>query len=338
MSDLLSQEEIDALLTGIAGGAVETETDEPVAAGEVTTYDFTRQDRIVRGRLPTLEMVNDRFARTFRVGLFNVLRKNCQVAPQGVKMIKFSEYVHGLRVPSNLNLIRIKPLRGTALVTIEPRLAFSMIDNFYGGDGRYATRIEGRDFTAMEMRVLELVLKQFFADMEEAWQVALPVQFEYLSSEINPQFANVVSPSETVVVCAFQVDLDGGGGQMHLTIPYSMIEPIRQLLDAGVQSDRTAHDDRWAKILRDDVLDVQVPISALFTETTVTGGQLLRLKVGDIIPIELPKTATVFVEDIPIYRANYGHSKGQVAIKFAEKIGRRETRTTSDLILEKTPV
>jgi len=336
MSDLLSQEEIDALLAGVEGGSVPTGTDDSGTGEGFSAYDFTRQDRIVRGRLPTLEMVNDRFARFFRTGLFNVLRKACQVAPLGVTMVKFSEYVHGLAVPSNLNLIRVKPLRGTALVTIEPRLAFSMIDNFFGGDGRYHARIEGRDFSQAEMRVIHLVLEQLFEDMVEAWQVIMPVQFEYLSSEINPQFANVVSPTETVVVSRFHVEIEGGGGQIHLTVPYAMIEPIRAMLDAGVQSDRVDRDDRWAKTLADDVLDAQVELSALLVEKTVTGRQFMRLQAGDILPIDLPRTATVFVENVPIYRAKYGRSNGHVAIQLHEPIGRRESRTSSELIMEKS--
>ncbi len=224
-----------------------TGNDEPLPPDAVISYDFTQQDRIVRGRLPTLEMVNDRFARFFRTAIFSVLRKTCEVSVLGVKMVKFAEYVHSLAVPSNLNLVRIKPLRGTALVVFEPRLVFTVIDNFFGGDGRYHARIEGRDFTATENRVIQIMLEELFGAMTEAWAPVLELQFEYQNSEINPQFANIVSPTETVVVSRFHVELDGGGGEIHLTLPYAMVEPIRTLLDAGVQSDRVDRDDRWAE-------------------------------------------------------------------------------------------
>ncbi|HZX71004.1 MAG TPA: flagellar motor switch protein FliM, partial [Rhodanobacter sp.] len=193
MSDLLSQDEIDALMDGVTAGAVATGNDEPLPSDAVISFDFTQQDRIVRGRLPTLEMVNDRFARFFRTAMFNVLRKNCEVSVLGVKMVKFAEYVHGLALPSNINLVRLKPLRGTALVVFEPRLVFTVIDNFFGGDGRYHARIEGRDFTATESRVIQIMLTELFTAMTEAWAPVLGLQFEYLSSEINPQFANIVS-------------------------------------------------------------------------------------------------------------------------------------------------
>src|ERR1700761_8893820 len=316
MSDLLSQEEIDALLDGVEGGAVETGNDEPLPPDAVITYDFTHQDRIVRGRLPTLEMVNDRFARFFRSAVFGVLRKTCEVSVLGVKMVKFSEYVHGLAVPSNLNLIRVKPLRGTALAVMEPRLVFTVIDNFFGGDGRYHARIEGRDFTPTENRVIQILLNEVFNAMGEAWAPVLKMDFEFLNSEINPQFANIVSPTETVVVSRFHIELDGGGGEVHLTLPYSMVEPIRTLLDAGVQSDRADQDERWIHNLHEELLDAEVEVTSMLAEARLTIGDFLHLRKGDIIPISLPDTATVFAEDVPIFRGRMANSNGNKAIQF----------------------
>ncbi|MGN6227759.1 flagellar motor switch protein FliM [Dyella sp.] len=337
MSDLLSQDEIDALLDGVEGGAVETGGDEPLDPNAVIQYDFTQQDRIVRGRLPTLEMVNDRFARYFRTGVFSVLRKTCEVSVLGVRMVKFAEYVHGLAVPSNLNLVRIKPLRGTALVVMEPRLVFTVIDNFFGGDGRYHARIEGRDFTATENRVIQIMLVELFAAMVEAWAPVLPLEFEYLNSEINPQFANIVSPTETVVVSRFHVELDGGGGEIHLTLPYAMVEPIRTLLDAGVQSDRVDRDDRWSETLHEEILDADVELSTLLLETEISIGDFLQLRPGDVIPVQLPEFTTVFAEDVPIFRGRYGQANGHKAVRFQAQAGRREVRLHSDFSMEQIP-
>jgi flagellar motor switch protein FliM len=337
MSDLLSQDEIDALLDGVSGGSVATGSDEPLPSDAVITYDFTQQDRIVRGRLPTLEMVNDRFARFFRAAIFNVLRKTCDVSVLGVKMVKFAEYVHGLAVPSNLNLVRIKPLRGTALVLFEPRLVFTVIDNFFGGDGRYHARIEGRDFTATENRVIQIMLDALFGAMVEAWAPVLGLQFEYQSSEINPQFANIVSPTETVVVSRFHVELDGGGGDINLTLPYAMVEPIRNLLDAGVQSDRVDRDDRWAELLQEEVLDAEVDLSSLLLEAQLSLGEFLHLRPGDVIPVQLPELATVYAEDVPVFRGRYGQSNGRNAVRFHVQAGRRERHSAGDHSLEKNP-
>ncbi|MBB5359952.1 flagellar motor switch protein FliM [Rhodanobacter sp. ANJX3] len=337
MSDLLSQEEIDALLNGVDDGHVETASDVPPDPSAILDYDFTQQDRIVRGRLPTLEMVNDRFARFFRTSLFGVLRKTCEVSVLGVRMLKFSEYVQGLAVPSNLNLIKLKPLRGTGLVVMEPRLVFTVIDNFFGGDGRYHARIEGRDFTPTENRVIQILLAEVFTAMVEAWAPVMAVQFEFLNSEINPQFANIVSPTETVVVSRFHIELDGGGGEIHLTLPYSMVEPIRTMLDAGVQSDRVERDDRWINNLHEEVMDAELEISALLLETHINIGEFLSLRVGDVIPLSLPELTTVFAEDIPIFRGRYGQSGGRYAVRFNSQVRRRELRPTLDFSEEKAP-
>lgn len=338
MSDLLSQDEIDALLNGVEGGDVATGNDAPVPVDAVLSYDFTQQDRIVRGRLPTLEMVNDRFARFFRTGVFNVLRKTCDVSVLGVKMVKFTEYVHGLAVPTNLNLVRIKPLRGTALVVFEPRLVFTVIDNFFGGDGRYHARIEGRDFTATENRVIQIMLVEMFAAMTEAWAPVLDLQFEYQNSEINPQFANIVSPTETVVVSRFQVELDGIGGEIHLTMPYAMVEPIRTLLDAGVQSDRVDRDGRWAESLHEEILDAEVGLNSLLLETRLSIGEFLHLRPGDVIPVQLPELTTVYAEDVPLFRGYYGQSNGRNAVRFHAQASRRETRPAADHFTGKNPL
>ena len=338
MSDLLSQEEIDALLDGVEGGAVETGNDEPLPPDAVISYDFTQQDRIVRGRLPTLEMVNDRFARFFRTAVFGVLRKTCEVSVLGVKMMKFAEYVHALAVPSNLNLVRIKPLRGTALVVMEPRLVFTVIDNFFGGDGRFHARIEGRDFTPTENRVIQIMLTELFASMVEAWAPVLPLNFEYLNSEINPQFANIVSPTETVVVSKFHIELDGGGGEVHLTLPYAMVEPIRTLLDAGVQSDRVERDDRWAEALHEEIMDAEVELSSLLIESQISIGDFLKLRPGDVIPVQMPDMSTVFAEDVPIFRGRYGQSNGRNSVRYQGPAARRSVRLVNDTFTETTTV
>lgn len=329
MSDILSQDEIDALLDGVDSGAVDTES-APPPPGSVQSFDFAQQDRIVRGRLPTLEMVNDRFARHFRTNLFNVLRKTCEVSVLGVKMAKFNEYVHSLAVPTNLNLIRVKPLRGTALMVFEPRLVFTVIDNFFGGDGRFHARIEGRDFTPTENRVIQIVLQEAFQAAVEAWTPVMKLAFEFVNSEINPQFANIVSPTETVVISRFHVELDGGGGEVHLTMPYAMVEPIRELLDAGVQSDRVEHDERWINSLREEVLDAEVELNSVLTETRISIGDFVQLRPGDVIPIDLPDRVVVFAEDVPVFRGRFGTAAGNNAVRFERLVRRRESRTTHE--------
>lgn len=318
--DILSQEEIDALLHGVDGGNVETDVDEPPADGEVYSYDFTSQDRIVRGRMPTLEMINERFARYFRISLFNLLRRSPEISVGSVQMVKFAEYVHGLFMPANMNLVKVRPLRGTALFTFDPNLIFAIVDNFFGGNGRFHAKIEGRDFTSTELRVIERVLFQVFKDLKEAWAPVLAVSFERVGSEVNPHFANIVSPSEVVVVTVFHAELEGGGGDFHVAFPYAMVEPIRELLDAGIQSDREEKDDRWVVALREELEFAEVEIECRLTETSLRVRDLVDMEQGDIIPVEIPETVTATVEEVPMFRARFGAARGNLALKVVELI------------------
>ncbi|MCP4089725.1 MAG: flagellar motor switch protein FliM [Gammaproteobacteria bacterium] len=318
-NDLLSQDEIDALLHGVDDGQVDTEVDE-ILEGEARGYDFNSQDRIVRGRMPTLEMINERFARYYRTSLFNMLRRTADISASGVQMLKFSEFVHTLFVPTSLNLVRINPLRGKGLCVLDPKLVFSVVDNYFGGSGRFHTKIEGRDFTPTELRVVKMLLELIFHDMIEAWRPVLDVNFEYLGSEVNPQFANIVSPSEVVVVTTFNIDLEAGGGDLHFVMPYSMVEPIRDLLDAGVQSDRGDKDERWEKALKSRIKHADLELNSTLAETTITVKEMAELKRGDIIPLEIPEMVEVCTSDIPLFRGQLGMSGGNYAIKIREKI------------------
>ena len=330
-ADLLSQDEIDALLHGVDSGAVDTE-DAPAEPGEARTYDFASQDRIVRGRLPTLEMINERFARTWRIGLFNLLRRSADLSVRGVDLMRFGEYMHSLQVPTNLNLVKMKPLRGTALVVYEPRLVFTVVDNFFGGNGKYHTRIEGREFTPTEMRVIQLLLKQTFADLVEAWAPVMPVEFEYMNSEVNPHFANIISPREYIVVSRFHVELEGGGGEFHVSFPYSMLEPIREQLDAGVQSDRIEKDEGWTNAMRRQLQDAPVELSSAIAQRTISLRELSRLKVGDVIPIELPDTVVLNVEQVPLFSGEFGTHNGKNAIKVTQVHAARPTPSLATLV------
>ncbi len=315
-TDLLSQDEIDALLHGVDSGAVDVEP--PPAPGEARTYDFATQERIIRGRLPTLEMINERFARTWRIGLFNLLRRSADLSVRGIDMIRFGEYMHSLQVPTNINLVKMKPLRGTGIVMFEPRLVFTVVDNFFGGNGKYHTRIEGREFTPTEMRVIQLLLKQTFSDFTEAWAPVMNVEFEYMNSEVNPHFANIISPREYIVVCRFHVELEGGGGELHLALPWSMLEPIREQLDAGVQSDRVEKDENWTSALHAQLQDVAVDVKSTLATRQISLRELSKLKVGDVIPIDLKPEIPVHVEHLPLFTGEFGVHNGKNAVKITE--------------------
>lgn len=321
MTDLLSQEEIDALLHGVDDGDVDTDDDDE-SDGSARQYDFNSEDRIVRGRMPTLEMINERFARYLRISMFNMLRRSTEISVGGIQTLKFGEYIHTLFVPTSLNLIKMKPLRGTALLVIEPTLVFILVDNFFGGEGKFHAKIEGREFTPTEQRVIHMFMEICFADLIKAWAPIMPMQFEFNSREVNPQFANIVSPTEVVVVSSLHVELEGGGGNIHITMPYSMLEPIRELLDAGIQSDRSDVDERWTQALSDEIKSAEVEISSILANTTLTLGDVVNLKKGDIIPIAIEDEVSVFAEGIPVFKANYGVHNNHYSIKIQEKMER----------------
>ncbi|HCH6232778.1 flagellar motor switch protein FliM [Vibrio parahaemolyticus] len=321
MTDLLSQDEIDALLHGVDDV---DDIDEPLdndTEGAVS-FDFSSQDRIVRGRMPTLELINERFARHMRISLFNMLRKTAEVSINGVQMMKFGEYQNTLYVPTSLNMVRFRPLKGTALITMEARLVFILVENFFGGDGRFHAKIEGREFTPTERRIIQLLLKIVFEDYKEAWSPVMGVEFEYLDSEVNPSMANIVSPTEVIVVSSFHIEVDGGGGDFHVVMPYSMVEPIRELLDAGVQSDKMETDVRWSSALREEIMDCPVNFRVNLLEKDISLRDLMELQLGDIIPIEMPEHATMFIEDLPTYRVKMGRSEDKLAVQVSQEIER----------------
>ncbi len=317
-TDILSQDEVDALLGGVDDGAIDTSAEEQPLDGEVRSFDFNNQERIIRGRLPTLEMINERFARYFRVSFFNLLRKTPEISVNGIEMIKFSEYIHTLFVPTSLSMIKMAPLRGTGLVMLDPKLVFILVDNFFGGDGTIHAKIEGREFTNTELRVIEKVIHICFQDLIRAWEPVMAVDFNYHGHEVNPHMANIVSPTEVIVVSNFHVELDGGGGDIHIVFPYSMIEPIRTVLDAGVQSDHGDIDERWAILLKEELMHARINIQALFVEKQVPVSDLINFKAGDIIPIEMPEQVMVLAEDMPIMRGQFGEHQGAAAVKVEE--------------------
>ncbi len=319
MSDLLSQEEINALLYGVDAGNIETEADDGSDKSIVREYNFGSQERIIRGRMPTMEMVNERFTRLLRISLFLFLRRSSEVFITGIQVKKFSEYILGLHVPTNLNIIRVPPLRGRALVVMESPLVFTLVDNYFGGGGQFHPKTDGREYTATEMRVIRLVLDLIFKDLKEAWRPVMELSFEYVGSEINPQFANIVSPAEIVVVSSLHVELEGGGGDINIAMPYSMLEPIRELLVA-ISSDAGDTDGGWQMQLRAELLRVEMACNSILLEKQMTLREVVRLKKGDVIPVEMPKTVKFNVAGIPVYEAKVGISHGNYAVEIVDKV------------------
>lgn len=317
--DFLSQDEVDALLKGVTG-----ETDEPQGGDSdgtgIQTYNIGTQERIVRGRMPTLELVNERFARYLRIGLFNYMHRNAEISVGPIRVQKYSEFIRNLVVPTNLNLVVAKPLRGTALFVFDPNLVFLVVDNMFGGDGRFHTRVEGRDFTATEQRIIQGLLGVVFTEYSKSWKPVHEITFEYIRSEMNSQFANIATPSEIVVSTTFTLEFGGATADMHICFPYSMLEPIRDLLYSTMQSDQLSSDKRWIGTLRKQLQGAEVEIVAQLGVGKITLGQILKLRTGDVIPLNIPERIEALVDDVPLMECTYGQQNGQYALKLEKFI------------------
>jgi flagellar motor switch protein FliM len=328
--DILSQDEVDALLKGVTG-----EVDEEAGAEEasgVKPYNIAKQERIVRGRMPGLEMINERFARLLRIGLFNFIRRTAEISVGPVRVMKYSEFIRNLVVPTNLNLVHMKPLRGTALFIFDPNLVFLVVDNLFGGDGRFHMRVEGRDFTPTEQRIIQNMLNVVFEEMAKCWAPVHPVEFEYVRSEMNTQFANIATPSEVVVVTTFNIELGSGGGDFHVCMPYAMIEPIRDVLYSSMQGERMDVDERWTRLLTKQLQAAEVNLVANLGEAPVNLGQILNMQVGDVISLDIPEAIVAEVDGVPVLECKYGVLNGQYALKVNKILSMPE----SDFLPEKS--
>jgi flagellar motor switch protein FliM len=311
--NFLSQEEVDALLKGVNGDQDESGSLEDDSG--VRPYNLATQERIVRGRMPTLEIINERFARLLRIGLFNFLHRSSEVSIGPVRVSKYSEFIRNLVVPTNLNLVHMKPLRGTALIVFDPNLVFLLVDNLFGGDGRFHTRVEGRDFTQTEQRIIQRILAIVFENYAKSWEPVYPIEFEYIRSEMNTQFANIATPNEVVVSTTFTIELGPVSGEMHFCTPYSMIEPIRDLLTSSLQGETLEMDKRWIRLMTQQIQTAEVEIVADLGVAKSSLGKVLNMQVGDIIPLNVPSTVEAKIDGVPVMECTYGRLNGQYALK-----------------------
>ncbi len=324
MEKILSQEEVDALLRGLSDGEIETseEEGEELDDSGIRPYDLTGQDRIIRGRMPTLEIINERFARLFRVTISSTLRRVVDISTTNTDMIKFGEFMKTLPVPTSLHIIKMDPLRGHALLVVESKLIFNLLECFFGGTGRSHFKIEGRDFTTIENRIIARIVQSALTELENAWKPVIPINFQYVRSEVNPQFAAIVPPSDLVIVVHFEFEMDQSIGKMLLCLPYSTIEPIRSKLHASYQSDQLEIDETWLNRLKKRLCEVEVEVKAELGRTSITAEDLLKLNVGDVLVLnqDVGHPLDVLVEGVLKFKAYPGVFKGSKAVKIEELI------------------
>lgn len=285
MSKILQQDEVDALLRGLSGGEVETEQDIPDDDSGVVSFDLANQDRIIRGRMPVLEIVNDRFARLATNNLANTMRKRVDINPISIDMSKFGDFMRSLPVPTSLSIFKMDPLRGNAILVVDSRLVFALVESFFGGSGSQP-KVEGRDFTPIEQAIVDRVVKIALANLEDSWRPVHEVHLELVRSEVNPQFAAIVPPSDVVVVITFEVELENAIGSLIVCLPYSTLEPIRSKLHASFQSERLEIDHVWVSRFKERLLETPVELLVRLGKTKITGRQLLNLEEGDLLLLD----------------------------------------------------
>jgi flagellar motor switch protein FliM len=338
---VLSQSEVDALLAAVSDGDVST-SDAPAsgAAGGaggggkvggttakddkvVVTYDLTSQDRIIRGRLPQLEVIYEKFMRSFRVSLSSALRKIASLTLASTDFLKFGEFINTLPMPTCMTVLRFNNLRGSALFVIESKLAYALVDSFFGGADRPYTKIEGKDFTQIELSIVKKVVDLAIEDMEAAWASVEKIGCSFVRTEVNPQFVGIVPPTDVVIASTFDVELENANGTITIVIPYSTIEPIKQKLSSGFQVESDQTDKKlWTTIIRDQLMETDVNLKVNLGETEINLNDLMSLKVGDVIPLDQDSTGEfdVQVEGVTKYKGYYGIHHGTVAMQVTKTI------------------
>ena len=318
---ILSQDEVDALLQGITGDNNKSDhgqfdsSNGSGGSSSVQKYDLASQERLVRGRMPTMEVINERFARNVRLGIFDFIRKSPEVSIGDIKVQKYSAFLREIVVPTNFNIVSVRPLRGSALVVCDPTLVFAVIDALFGGAGKFHTRIEGREFSPTETRIITRLVTVILDAYKKAWQGIYPLELDYQRSEMQPQFANIATPSEIVVATSFTLEIGDTSGTIHFCIPYTTLEPIRDVLYSTIQGDSNEPDRRWVNLMKQQIQDAQVEVVAELAQAPATVEQLLSFKVGDFIELDLCQAIQAKIVGVPVFDCHYGISNGKYALK-----------------------
>lgn len=319
-NNVLSQEEIDALLVGVENGEVEAGTGLSAADGELYAFDFTDQEYLPRNQLPVMETIYQRFVRHFNISLYRMFKHTATLTLSEPRLMKYAEYMDSLDSPSSINLVRIHPLTGNALVVMDSKLVFIAVDNYFGGDGRFQSSRASTEFTPTERRVVQLVVNLALEDLGKAWEPVTALDFTYAKSETNPRFVNIATPSELVVITSIGIELDGGGGEFQLVLPLNMLEPLRGKLEPGMPNVDEAKDGPWLKALRADLLKVKVELDSALVEVPKTLGEVLSMQPGDVIPVDIEEHVTLRAAGVPVVQGCFGIAKGKNAVKIMEPL------------------
>ncbi len=325
MAQVLSQDEVDALLNAVGDDEFEDDEGSDLDSFEngddnIQSYDLTNQDRVIRGRMPILEIIYERFIRQFRISLSNSLRKISTISMISTDLLKFGEFVNTLPIPSCMCIMRFNELRGPAILVFESKLAYAIIDSYFGGTDRPFTKIEGKEFTSIELSFMKKVMDMAINDLEEAWAPVHRIDAQYLRTEINPQFVGVVPPSDVIIATTLEVEFEAASGTIMIVVPYSTIEPIKQKLSSSYQTDNDMVDSIWTTALNKHIMEADANIVVKLGETEMTIGELLTLELGDIIPLKQEASGAVSLEiqGVEKMKCLMGNYKGSRAVQITD--------------------
>ncbi len=318
--NVLSDEEMDALLNGVEEGSVGGGGSAPPLEGEVIPFDFKDQEHLSRNRFPQLEVINQRFVRGYENSLYRLFKQTVEIEAQPVELCKYGEYIDSVEIPSAINVVQIRPLKGSALVVFDSSLVFLAVDTFFGGDGHLKKDPDKTEFTVTERRIVQMLLEMAFTNLAEAWEPVAELGFHYLKSEVNPKFTTILTASEGVVVSRYQIKLLDGGGMMHLVLPLALLEPVREQLESGLVNNGMLDDAQWQARMRQELLKAEVEVSSNLVEVPMTLGEVLRLSPGDLIPVELSERVVVRAAGVPLLQGEFGVVKGKNGIKIEQPL------------------
>ena len=321
---ILSQEEVDALLSSMASGQLDFEEegdqDDISLAEELSAYDLTSPNIMMREHFDVLDEIHDRFANSLRISVTTMLRMPIDAELTATETVKFGEFMEGIDNPTSLHTFRMEPLIGSGLLVIEPRLVFFLIDCMFGGTGMVEIK-QQRDFTVIEQRVMRKFSTDVLKELEKAWSFVEQISISIGKSETKPQFIRLVAPNDIVVVVLFTISIEGFNARMWLCIPYLLLEPIRDKLSYKHLRD-SEMESLWGSKIEDILNDTQVKVSARIGNITQSIGDILSFQKGDLILLDTgpPDLIPVLVENVPKFLGSPGIVGGNRAVRIEEPI------------------
>jgi len=322
LSDILNQDEIDALLSSTEIRN-DIDTDPCSELGSVREYDFVTHGRIVRGHMPTLNLINERMANELQSSLLELVRQEIGISVQDIKILKFGEYIHSLYMPTSINILNFPPLKGKGLINFEAKLIFLIVDSLFGGNGQLNFHLDGHEFSDTECRIIRLLCDLICVDLVKAWEPVLRIETEHLMAEDNPSMVTIVDENDVVIVNTFRVEFANGGGDLHVMLPYSMVEPIRKLLDSKTAGESNEQDAKWTESIQKEMMDAMVNVQSTLCGKQVSLREILEYKKGDIIPIEIPELITLCAASVPVFECRYGTSNDHLALKIENRFSKK---------------